>query len=219
MRVWDVIRRVLKTMAFALAVITAQTATADTATFQVRLSGLPVGQMVLTDSRSSSGYDVKSTFRTTGVAGIVAKVRYVMRAKGSGEMPNLNPRSYAEDMHTGYRSSNVNLTFASSDARIDPMSAFYLALGSRPVAAGCSASAKTWDGTREMKVQLAPASKTSDRLICNGSATRLSGYTAKELAKARRFPLTVTYDRRGETWVPTRLTVTTIHGPVTLIRR
>ncbi|MGH1368221.1 MAG: DUF3108 domain-containing protein [Maritimibacter sp.] len=209
----------LKGVVFSFLTFIAAPACAETANFQVRLSGIPVGQMVLQASHSESGYSVTSKFRTTGVAGIIAKVAYVMRAKGRGQIPNIRSNAYSEDMNTGYRASNVNLTFANSDSRIDPMSAFYLALATRPVSAGCAAKVRTWDGTREMNVSLAPYSQNATQLVCKGHAARHKGYTAAELAKMSGFPFTVEFIRRGETWEPARVSVKTIHGPVTLIRR
>lgn len=192
---------------------------AETLVFQVRLSGVPVGKLEIVQSEGAGNFNTSAKFRTTGLAGVVAKVKVLMESSGTGALPDIDPAHYREDMHTGFRSSQTNLRFGSQDSRVDPMSALYMLVGTRPEAAGCAMNQKTWDGTRQLHIQMNEASRTQSTLVCNGYAARQKGYDAKDLERAAGFPGTVTYERRGTDWVATKLTVTSVHGPLTLLRR
>jgi hypothetical protein len=188
-------------------------------TFSVRLYGAPVGRMVVAANGDGRAYAAKGEFRTTGLVGLLARVRFTMRARGVGTLPDLRARSYSEDLDTGYRASATSLSFGADDPRIDPLTAFIAALLDRPTEAGCAFDGQTFDGERSMRIRIRAADKSATGLTCSGLLQRLSGYTAEEMAEATDFPFTVEFTRSGEQLVVRRADVTTIHGQVALVRR
>lgn len=189
------------------------------ADFRVQLFGVPVGQMVLASNDNGSAYAAKGEFRTTGLVGLLARVRFTMSSHGRGSGVDLRPRAYEEDLDTGYRTSAAEVTFGASDRRIDPLSAILSALLDRDAAEGCTFDGQTYDGERSMQVRIRPAAEEDDDLVCTGRITRLSGYTAEEMAEVTQFPFTIWYEREGDRLVTVRANVDTIHGKVALVRR
>lgn len=188
-------------------------------TFSVRLYGAPVGRMVVAANADGSAYSAKGEFRTTGLVGLLARVRFTMSARGQGTPLDMRPKSYREDLDTGFRTSATSLTFGAGDARIDPLTGLVAALVDRPVAEGCSYDGKTWDGTRTMRVRIREAGESADGLTCAGQLQRLSGYTAEEMAEAIAFHFTLQFAAAGDWLVVRRAEVTTIHGQVALVRQ
>jgi len=188
--------------------------------FRTLLFGVPVGQMILASNSNGAAYAAKGHFRTTGLAGLLARVRFTMSARGVGDELNLRSRSYSEDLDTGYRTSAANVTFTSGDRRIDPLTGLLAALLDRKAASGCAFDGKTWDGKRAMQVSIRPATEADNGdLTCAGRLTRLSGYTAEEMDDWVSFPFTIRYVRDGETLSVERADIETIHGKVALLRR
>lgn len=190
------------------------------AVFGVRLYGLPVGQMVLARNENGSSYAAAGEFRTTGLAGLLARVRFSMSSKGAGSQLDMRPRRYTEDLDTGYRTSAVDLSFGAGDRRIDPLTGIVAALLDRDAEAGCAYDGETWDGKRAMRVRIRPVNRAANGdLTCAGRITRLSGYSAEDMAAWKEFPFTVRYERSGDRLVAVRGEVDTIHGKVALQRR
>jgi hypothetical protein len=209
-------------LAAALGVLLALPASGENAqaSFNVRLFGAPVGQMVLAKNAEGMAYAAKGEFRTTGLVGLLARVRFTMSARGVGAMPDLRPRSYEEDVDTGYRTSAVRVSFAASDARIDPLTGLIAALIDRDAAMGCAFDGRTFDGKRAMRIQIRPtAGSLDDVLTCAGHLTRLSGYTVDEMADAVSFPFSIRFERVGDRLVAKHAEIDTIHGKVALLRR
>lgn len=190
-----------------------------TSSFSVRLFGAPVGRMVVAANAAGGSYAAKGEFRTTGLVGLLAKVRFTMSAKGVGAPLRMASRSYQEDLDTGYRASATSLTFGPGDPRIDPLTALLAALIDRPSSEGCSFDGQTFDGVRSMRIRIREGAKTDDGLTCSGQLRRLSGYTDAEMAEATTFPFTVQFTQAGDRLEVRRADVITIHGKVALVRQ
>lgn len=188
-------------------------------TFSVRLFGAPVGRMIVAANAAGGTYAAKGEFRTTGLVGLLARVRFTMSARGVGAPLRMRSRSYSEDLDTGFRTSAIALTFGASDARIDPLTALVAALVDRPASEGCAFDGKTFDGTRSMQVRIREASRSDGALVCSGRLERLSGYSAEEMEEATGFAFTVQFSEAGSELVVQRADVVTIHGKVALVRR
>lgn len=204
-----------------LALLLVRPASAETleARFGVRLFGLPVGQMVVATNEAHNAYAARGEFRTTGLVGFLAKVQFSMSARGVGQIPALSSRSYREDLNTGYRSSEVALSFASEDRRIDPLSAMLAAMLDRPRNMGCQMDRQTFDGARSMRLQLWVAHEQDGALVCDGTLTRLSGYDAETMARGTRFGIHAEYRIEVGQLKLTRADVETEHGKVALVRQ
>jgi hypothetical protein len=203
----------------ALALLAGAPGMAETARFSVRLAGFPVGEMVMAENSNGYTYAAQSAFRTTGLIGLLARVRYVMSARGAGRLPDVRSQHYTEDLDTGYRTSAIDLVFPGGDRRIDPLTGILAALTDRPADVGCAFNRRTWDGVRSMQVTIALVEQDKTEMICSGAATRVQGYTEKEMENAVSFPFTVRFEPRDGLMVAVRADIRTIHGPVALVRR
>jgi hypothetical protein len=197
-------------------VLLATPALAESHRYGVSMFGLAFGVMQLEVREGARDYALAARFRTTGVAGLLARVRFDMQATGRVTGPWLSSRTYREDVDTGRRVSSADLSFAAGDGRLDLISALWMGLRDRPATLGCAFQAQTFDGTRELHVSLRPAGESATMVTCRGEVRRGAGYTAAELAQRRQFPIEASYRRVGELLRFHELKVHTLHGKATL---
>lgn len=206
--------------AIALAALVAAPLPASAAEqFQIRLRGIPIGTLVVDDARQGEAFDFRSQFHTTGIAGVVKSVRFIMRSRGSlsGILPV--PQAYGEQMNTGQRQSDAAFSFGRDDGRWDPNTAMVYALSPRPLEAGCAIKRTLYDGERTNDLSLVETSRTASTLTCAGSMTRVAGYTAEEMAKRRGHQMSLTYAVRDDQYVITEVRTQTVYGDVTVTPR
>ncbi|MEC7761614.1 MAG: hypothetical protein VX874_06860 [Pseudomonadota bacterium] len=186
--------------------------------FQIKLRGVTIGTLIVDNSRSGGQYDFRTQFHTSGVAGVVKKVQFVMQSRGllSGHLPQ--PRSYGERMDTGQRSSNAAISFPQGDARWDPNTAMVYALSPRPLDAGCALTRRLFDGERTNDLALIETARSDAALTCTGSMTRIAGYSAEELER-RQHRIELTYAAQGDAYVITEVRTQTVYGDVTITPR
>ncbi|RME14890.1 MAG: DUF3108 domain-containing protein [Alphaproteobacteria bacterium] len=188
--------------------------------FSVRLGGVTIGELVLAINTGAGVYAAKGVFHTTGLAGLLARVRFTMTARGQGAPPRAVPEHYSEDMDTGRRVSSSSLSFPPGSGRLDPLTAMLSILRNRPASQGCSFAARTFDGQRVMGAQVRPGSGAHETgLTCEGRLERLSGYGPDELAEAKGFDFSVHFVPDGALLRVDRARTETVHGTVTLVRR
>ena len=187
--------------------------------FSVALRGFPVGTLHVDAEIDGGRFDFKSQFQTTGVVGILARVRFLMRSTGTvrGHMPE--PVAYAEQMNTGARVSDANIRFAPGDPRWDPNTALVYAFTPRPVEAGCALRVRIFDGARTTDVVARETTRAGGRVICRGALIRVDGFSAAAMADTRQHAFTATYEARGDRLVLAMLETETDYGPVTLTPR
>lgn len=181
----------------------ASASSAEELRFSVRGWGLPIGQLVLNARPSASV--ARGRFRTTGLAGAVAAVRFDMVREGP---------VYHAKLHTGRRARQDRVRLASGDNRLDPLTALWRALATRDQKAGCVMQSTVFDGVRQLSLTLAPVGD----LRCRGHLTRISGYSRTEMAEAHNFPIEIWFKLSGGKMYVQKARVDTVHGQVTLIR-
>lgn len=212
-------KHALAAISMALLLPASAGAQALASSYSVRLFGAPVGRLSIAANSNAHAYAARGEFRTTGLVGLLARVRFTMTARGAGAFPDYRTVHYGEEMDTGYRTSTADINFPSGDRRIDPLTGILAALLDRPQSKGCAFQGTTFDGARTMRVQIHEVRHEDDELICGGALVRTSGYSAKEMAQAQSFPFTITYERDGEWLKPSEGHVDTIHGKVALVRK
>lgn len=207
-----------------------------TGRYAVHALGLKVGELVLSGTLEARRYTASSQFRTTGLAGAVARVRFVLRASGQRQGAHFLPESYQEDMNTGRRESQARLSYAEGIARtslsgqseideearrgaVDPMTAMLMLLRDRQSDGLCDLRQRIFDGTRLSELRLTARRQSGDAVICSGSYRRLAGYSAEELQRRHEFPLQVHYLPEAGAMRAQRIRVETIYGPALLLRR
>lgn len=205
--------------------------------WSVHAFGLRVGELTVDMQENGARYSAKSQFKTTGLAGVVATIRFDIEASGARAGDVFDPALYRGNIHTGRRQSVTALDFSGAvphktegddapavpidDAAligaIDPMTMMWQVLRSR--ATPCRVDGTQYDGTRLVAIRLLRSRQEGENLVCEGAYHRLGGYTQEELDEITVTPLEVTFARSGDVWRAEKVWVKTRHGPATLKRR
>ncbi|MCQ0093652.1 DUF3108 domain-containing protein [Roseovarius sp. M141] len=225
--------------------LTAQAAPAAEArsSYDVRLLGLPVGQLRLAAREDGAAYAVSSTFATTGLARIV-DASFRLSAQGRITAGGLAPSRYDEQIDTGDRRSTAQLSYASGVPRItggtvaakvaedpdaldpraqkgsvDPLTALYGVLRGRPAKGICRYSVIVFDGARRAALVMSGRRDAGDLVTCTGAYTRLAGFSASEMKRQSVYSFSITYAPAGGVMQPQSLSVRSGYGTAELTRK
>lgn len=205
--------------------------------FDVVFRGLTVAEVTLVARETGGTYALAGRVRSTGLAGLFARVRFQMQAEGILANGALRPRRYAEDVDTGRRVSTVEVGFAGgvpeivrqspapgpeavrpgeAAGSVDPLSALWQV--ARGGAAPCGWGLTVYDGARRSEIALGPPTGV-ETVICDGQYRRVAGFPAEDMAERRVFPFTATYAMRGGALVLTEVAAMSLFGPIRILRR
>ncbi len=204
-----------------------------TARFAVRLLGVKVGEIAFNGALDARRYTASAQLRTTGLAGALKQVHFLLSASGLRDGPRFAPERYSEEMDTGRRQSQASLRFAGGVARVsggavpaaqhrgavDPLTVLLLVLRDQPRDGLCQLRQRVFDGERLSELVLLERRAEGDDVVCEGRFRRLAGYSPEEMAERQQFPLRVTYAPEVGAMRAVRARVETIYGSVDLIRR
>lgn len=228
----------MRVLCLSLALLAPQISAAETYVFT--LKGLTAATLTVSGTTSATGYSATGTLKSAGALGAIKKIRYDAKSSGKLDGGKLVPSRYWERADTPKRQSELTMTYRSgrpsaltySPARagaapalgqhagsLDPLTALFTVLRDQPEAETCKAAFQTFDGKRAAKVALKPAAKTADSVTCAGSYTRVSGFSAREMADKTRFDFTLTYLREGGVMRVSEISLDTIIGKGRLTRR
>ncbi|WP_170426635.1 DUF3108 domain-containing protein [Ruegeria arenilitoris] len=217
------------------------TVIAEQSRFALRALGVKVGEMALTSDLSTSGYAVRGRLSTTGLAGAIRRVSFVLEAQGRRDGNRFFPRLYVEDMDTGRRESRVRLEYKNGVARasgpkisdrgeyavtdaqqrgaVDPLTGIFMVLRDQDAASLCMLRQKLFDGERLTEIALTRRIEENGQIRCLGAFTRLAGYPPGDLRTGSRFPVSVTYVPFGDVMRATRVEAQTIYGAAVVVRK
>jgi hypothetical protein len=207
------------------------------ARFDVLFRGLTVAEITLVSRETGPAYALAGRVRSTGLAGVFARVRFQLQAEGvlAGTVPR--PRRYAEDVDTGRRVSTVEISFAGDAPQIlrqapppgpgsvppadaagtvDPLSALWHVV--RGGAAPCGWRMAVHDGARRSEIALGRSSGAGP-VTCEGAYTRIAGFPPEDMAERATFPFTATYAAQGGAFVLTEVAAMSLLGPIRIVRR
>lgn len=242
-RVWRLRRflpRTLRCAAALTGILTGATpALAEPQAWSVYAFGLPVGELRLAVSEAAGRYTGTGAFQTTGLAGVLKRIRFTVSARGRVGEDGYAPSVYEGFIDTGRRLSETRLEFAAglpvktagaqapatpiavSDMRgaQDPMTVMWQVLRDQSDQTLCRFSQNQFDGTRLVRISLTTREQTGDSVTCSGTYDRIGGYSPEELAEMAISPLSVTYTRTGDAWRATGIRVRTRHGTARLRRQ
>ncbi|PWK60895.1 DUF3108 domain-containing protein [Roseicyclus mahoneyensis] len=222
-------------LAFGLS--TAPARAQDQIRFDVLFRGLSVAEITLVARQTDAAYALAGQVRSTGLAGVFARLRFQLQAEGvmAGAAPR--PRRYAEDVDTGRRVSAVEVSFAgdapqilrqtpapgaeavppdAATGTVDPLSALWRVV--RGGAAPCGWSMPVYDGARLSELSLAPPTG-GEILSCEGHYTRVAGFPPEDMAERRVFPFAATYAAQDGAFVLTEVAAMSLLGPIRIVRR
>lgn len=207
--------------------------------WSVHAFGLKVGELSVTSVETKTTYKGQGAFKTTGLAGVLRRIRFSISASGKFNGPRLLPAAYDGFIDTGKRVSETKLRFkgtlpvktagdqepetpitdAAKRGALDPMSMMFLTIRDQTDATLCSVNQTQYDGTRLVRITLQTRSGDANQVTCSGTYDRIGGYSAAELAELKTSPLSITYTRDGDLWRATQIQLTSRHGKAKLRRQ
>ncbi|MFD2172643.1 DUF3108 domain-containing protein [Rhodobacter lacus] len=211
--------RTLTALATGLALALAQPAQADQTdhiVFDVLLGGVKAGELVIDGKIAAGRYGAQGLMQTTGLAGMLKKIRYEATADGRVTRGGFSPRSVevvsqrgdarsrntviynggvpASVIHEPPRTPRPNdVDPAKQGGTIDPLTALYAVLRDVSPDEACKLSVTLFDGTKRSQVALSAPEPAGAGLRCAGEYRRLEGFSEKDMAEKTRFPFTLTY--------------------------
>lgn len=208
------------------------------ARYAVRALGVKVGEIALSGALGPRRYTASAQLRTTGLAGVLRRVHFLLSVSGARQGEDFAPERYDEDMDTGRRQSQASLRFSGGVARVsgggtggaavptaqhrgavDPLTAIVMVLRDQPEDGLCQLRQRVYDGERLSEVVLLERRVEGEEIICEGVYRRLAGYAPEEMAERRQFGLRVTYAPAGGQMRAIRARAQTIYGAADLVRR
>lgn len=217
----------------------------ERAVFDISLLGLRAATLTFAGVVQGREYAASGQLRSTGIARIVAKVRFDAQVRGVLRGTRFQPRQYTERAVTDDRASAGSVRYAgrtpqdkvynppravdqhgvaarTQSGTIDPMTVIFAALRDQPRESVCALSYPVYDGARRSQVTLArpSAEDRRGRLTCQGEYRRVAGFSAAAMAERQSFPFEMTYQRQQDGLYRVVLVTTpTTFGRATLRRR
>ncbi|MXU66577.1 DUF3108 domain-containing protein [Oceanomicrobium pacificus] len=212
--------------------------------YEVYLGGLKAGDMQLEAQESGSSYSVRGRMQPGGVLGYMVKFLFQGQAQGGlTGAGSVRPARYEGKSQTRGRNNNVLIEFGPNAPRnvvlnpkpkprpyrldptaqrnvVDPLSTAYDALRARPRGQICNRSWTVFDGLKTSRVTLSRPRQESGAVLCDGSLSRVGGYSPKDMAEAKSFPFTIHYVDAGDgTMKVSKFVTRSIFGTIVAHRR
>ena len=207
--------------------------------WSVHAFGLKVGELSVKAQQSATAFTGNGSFRTTGLAGVLRRIRFSVTSTGQVVGSDIRPTRYDGFSDTGKRVSETSLAFSGAVPRktagvqspaapiperakkgaLDPMTMMWLTLRDQSDASLCKLRQTQFDGTRLVRITLQSRVDGEDTVTCSGTYDRIGGYSAEELAELKTSPLSIRYRRAGAVWRADQVHMTTRHGKANLQRR
>ncbi|SFK84488.1 DUF3108 domain-containing protein [Shimia haliotis] len=207
--------------------------------WSVHAFGLKVGELKIRSTSTPATYNGNGTFKTTGLAGVLRRIRFTIAAHGTPRGADLLPMAYDGFIDTGRRVSETKLRFqgglpikiagdqdpetpisnAAKRGALDPMSMMLLTVRDQSDATLCTINETQFDGTRLVRINLRTRNDAGDHVECSGTYDRIGGYSADELAELKTSPLSITYHRQDGLWQAQEIRLTSRHGKAKLLRQ
>lgn len=231
--------RLLGQIAAVLLLLPTASLASETQLWSVHGFGLKVGELRITTTQTQATYAGSGQFQTTGLAGVLKRIRFRIAADGRVKQTRLLPKSYDGFIDTGRRVSETKLRFSNglpkkiagkqdpetpiSDAAkrgaLDPMSMMWHTVRDQSDATICTLDQTQFDGTRLVRITLTKRKGDAQSVTCSGTYDRIGGYSAEELAELKTSPLQITYQRVGDLWRAKEIRLTSRHGKAKLLRQ
>lgn len=223
----------------AVAWLPGQSNAGDDQLWSVHAFGLKVGELTLSVEETETRFEGKSSFKTTGLAGALRRIRFTVTSKGKVNGSTVAPASYNGFIDTGRRVSETALSFSGGLPRkvsgeqspavpipeaekrgaLDPMTMMWLTLRDQSDTSLCNLQQTQFDGTRLVRITLKSRSGNGTAVTCTGTYDRIGGYSKAEIDEMKISPLTIAYTKQGAVWKAEEVRVTTRHGKAKLFRQ
>lgn len=215
----------------------------DSAVYDFSLRGIPVGTLSLSGAVRGQSYVTTGKLNSSGLVGVIRKVSYDAKARGTTDGASFVPSRYEERADTGKRQSEAVMDYeggipqiklynpprkpkdhdldpTTQGGTLDPLSAAYFVMRDIPKDSACTLSLDLFDGKRRSQVVLSDPEPGKDGITCSGEYRRVAGFSKDDMAEKTRFPFTLHYAEAGDGMLRIdRITMDSIYGQGMLKRR
>lgn len=214
------------------------------ARFDLEIRGIRMGQLTWSAVENGTSYAISGVVQTTGLAGMLRKMRYDAKVQGRLTSRGFAPTRYEQSGGTGGRYSEETVTWSGGVPRItrqepprsprpgdadparqrgtvDTLTTIYATLRDVPVGQACRNGVVMFDGRYRMELELSRAAPAANGgVTCQGAYIRREGFSAEDMAERTRFPFTLHYtpDGAGNLRVQ-QVTMESLYGNARLVRR
>jgi Protein of unknown function (DUF3108) len=204
----------LTALAFLAALALPLPALAEPVQFDLQVRGIRAGTLTFEGSAEAGRYAVTGRLESSGLVGLLRKIRYDGQAQGRIAEKRFTPARYVERADTGKRQSEAVMEYRSGvpqvkvynpprapgdggldparqGGTVDPLTAMFATLRDVPAGQECDLALTLFDGKRRSQITLAPPQPREGGATCPGEYRRLDGFPAEDMAEKSRFPFTV----------------------------
>jgi len=218
-----------------------------TAVYDFYIAGIRAAKMTISARFDADSYQATGDFKVRGLVSLFTDSDIRAEAAGKLAAGALLPAHYRSLEIGSTKERRIDIAFAGSkpfqidvapafhdkpwaidpldqDGGVtDPLSAVLSALAPGPVSAVCGQHIEAFDGRRRFAFDIAAPKhtedpkRTEDRIRCDGTFTRLSGYRPEQMANDRQRPFTLYLaERPAGDFQVVQLTTPTIVGEVVM---
>jgi len=237
-------RRHVRALACALllaAAPAASTAAEESAAFNVSFGGIRAGVLAFRGEEAGGSYTVHGSARASGLLGALFDAEIDTVAQGTVSGNDYRPRLAREvtakpddrrERRYDFTTAGVpritntparaarpgDAPAAQQAGTVDTTTAAYAILRDRPPPLACDLDLSVYDGRKRHRIVFDRLA--GDGVTCQGTYSRVAGFSAEEMAERRNWPLTLTYARQPDgTLRVDRLSFPTSFGTARITRR
>lgn len=216
----------------------------QSATFDLVVRGLTIGNLSFTSVESGRSYALSGRVQTSGLAGMLRKMRYDASTRGSRTGAGFAPQRYEQTGGSGSRVTEEVLVWQGGVPRlekqlppraprenaldpkaqrgtVDTLTAIFATLGEVPQASACNVNLTLYDGRYRMGLRIGqPQADAKGNVTCSGQYIRQGGFSDEEMAERVSFPFTLAYQPLGNGELRVReVAMESLWGRARLVRR
>lgn len=213
------------------------------AQYALEVRGLTVGLLSFSGVENAASYAVSGTLQSTGLAGMLRKMRYAAKVRGRQSNAGLHPARYEQSGGSGNNHSEEVVVWqgglprierqdpakpprpgdpdpAAQRGTVDTLTALYATLRDVPRGQECTTNVIIYDGRYRMQLRLSAPKAEGETVSCTGEYIRLGGFSAEEMAERVRFPFSVHYTPLPEGRMRvSHVAMDSLYGRARLVRR
>jgi Protein of unknown function (DUF3108) len=193
-------------------------AAAGVAVFDLRIAGVPAGQMSIDLDHADGSYQAASTITATGLVGLLTGYAFDGRATGTLRPDgSVVPARFVATSSSPRADRKTQILFedgtpvevsvvpprdstpdpASQAGTLDPVSAGFVLLRENAPEKLCNTTIDLFDGSRRSRIRLGAVTPRDGVLICRGTFARIEG-EALTSADGREFPFELQFRMNGD---------------------
>ena len=187
------------------------------ARFDVTFVSIQIGTIALTARQREDQYFVVMKARSSGLGHVIRNFSISARTHGLNRNGTLRPRSFQEESNFGDTKRRQEIHYprgipvliareppldedeevavVEGPGTVDPLTAVYLLLNDVPSEELCDLSVEIFGGKRLSRLSLGRLTRNTRTTLCQGTYTRIDGYSPDELEDGKTTPFEVRYMR------------------------